>query len=362
VDSVIIGVELFLAGVFAVAGVAKLMDLAGSRKAMVDFGVPERVAPVAGLLLPVAELATAAALVIHPLAEAGAIAALTLLLLFTVGIANAMLRGRAPDCNCFGQVHSEPVGRWTLLRNLVLAALAGLLVVRGPGPAIDEWVSARTATEVVAIGAVLAVLALAAAGVQLWRENRKLRREAASAPATSSEPTSLPKGEPEGLPVGTPAPSFTLSDMMGGEPQSLESLLAPGRPLVLEFIDPTCGSCTNLLPALSRWQRALAEQLTIAVVTSGSAEDRADWEERGEGVINLLLDDSNEVFRAFRVDSTPTAIAISADGTVVSAAAGGIHMPEVLCRQLIRGEVANGNGIAAPALKLSHVPAAARTI
>jgi thiol-disulfide isomerase/thioredoxin len=341
VDSFIIGVQLLLAGVFAFAGVAKLFDLPGSRRAMVDFGVPERAAPLAGLLLPLAELATAAALVLNPSARWGAIAALALLLAFSGGIANAMVRGRAPDCNCFGQVHSAPVGPWTLARNAVLAGLALILVLRGPGPAIDDWVADRTAAELVAIGAALAALALAALSIQLRSENRKLRRDAAATPAEVPEPRELPKVEPEGLPVGTTAPNFTLADMMRGGTRTLESLLARGRPVVVQFIDPTCGPCERLLPAVARWQSALAERLTIAVVTSGSADDRPKWEEEGFGASELLLDESNEVFNAFRVRSMPTAIGISVDGTVASAPAGGLHMPEVLCRLMIRREAAD---------------------
>src|SRR5262249_33556423 len=51
--------RLALAGVFAVAGAAKLADRAGTRDAVAAFGVPERLASPAGLLLPLAELATA---------------------------------------------------------------------------------------------------------------------------------------------------------------------------------------------------------------------------------------------------------------------------------------------------------------
>ena len=37
-----------------------------------------------------------------------------------------------------------PVGPWTLVRNGVLAALAAVLVIHGRGPAIDDWVAARS--------------------------------------------------------------------------------------------------------------------------------------------------------------------------------------------------------------------------
>ncbi|MGI8730129.1 MAG: MauE/DoxX family redox-associated membrane protein, partial [Solirubrobacteraceae bacterium] len=71
-----------LAAVFTLAAVGKLRDLPGSRRAMRDFGVPARAARVAGLLLPLVELGTAAALVLTPTARWGAIAALLLLLAF----------------------------------------------------------------------------------------------------------------------------------------------------------------------------------------------------------------------------------------------------------------------------------------
>ena len=54
--------RLIIAAVFAVAGVAKLADLAGARKSMADFGVPKGLAGMFGILLPVAELIVAAAL------------------------------------------------------------------------------------------------------------------------------------------------------------------------------------------------------------------------------------------------------------------------------------------------------------
>ena len=54
--------RLLLALVFATAGVAKLADRAGSRRAIIDFGVPAFLAAPLGILLPLAELLVAAAL------------------------------------------------------------------------------------------------------------------------------------------------------------------------------------------------------------------------------------------------------------------------------------------------------------
>jgi uncharacterized membrane protein YphA (DoxX/SURF4 family) len=58
-DSFLLVARLLLALVFAVAGVAKLADREGSRRAIVDFGVPSALAAPLGLL-SLAELAVAA--------------------------------------------------------------------------------------------------------------------------------------------------------------------------------------------------------------------------------------------------------------------------------------------------------------
>src|ERR1044072_50194 len=113
-DTVEVAVRIVLALVFATAGVGKLRDLEGSRRAMQDFGVSEGLAPTVGLLLPLAELVTAILLIFEPTAQVGAILAALLLLAFIGGIPNALRHGTQPDCHCFGQIHSAPAGRGTL--------------------------------------------------------------------------------------------------------------------------------------------------------------------------------------------------------------------------------------------------------
>ncbi len=78
---------MLLALVFLVAGVSKLADRAGSRQAIVDFGLPSPLATPLGILLPLAELTVAAALIPTPTAWWGAAAALALLLAAAAGIA-----------------------------------------------------------------------------------------------------------------------------------------------------------------------------------------------------------------------------------------------------------------------------------
>ena len=151
--------------------------------------------PAAGLLLPLVELATAVALVVHPTAWFGGVAALVLLLAFIGGIARAMARGEAPDCHCFGQLHSAPAGRGTLARNAALAVLGGGLVVTGPGPPIDDWVAARSAAELAAAGLGVVAAVLGGLCLRLWLDNRGLRGDLArERDATALLPPGLPLG------------------------------------------------------------------------------------------------------------------------------------------------------------------------
>ncbi len=128
--------RLLLAAVLGVAGIAKLLDREGSRRALLDFGVPARLARQAAIMLPLVELGAAAALVPNASGRWGAIAALVLLGTFSVAIGAALVRGRRPSCHCFGRLHSAPAGWPTLLRNAGLGALAGAVVLLEPRAAV----------------------------------------------------------------------------------------------------------------------------------------------------------------------------------------------------------------------------------
>src|SRR5918995_3203752 len=153
-DAALLIARLVLAGVFALAGVAKLSDLEGSRKAIIEFSLPAVLASPRALLLPLAELGVAAALIPASSAWWGALGALGLLLLFVAGISLNLARGRKPDCHCFGQLYSAPAGWSTLARNGLLAAVAGFLVWQGrhgAGPSAVHWLRALSNAQVLGV-------------------------------------------------------------------------------------------------------------------------------------------------------------------------------------------------------------------
>src|SRR3954453_3821688 len=254
--------RLVLAGVFIVAGVGKLLDRRGSRRALRDFGVPEPLTRFGATALPLAELATAAALLIQPAAPWGAVAALVLLVGFTIGIVNALARGRAPDCHCFGTVHSAPAGPSQVVRNGVLAAVAAVVVIEGAGSSTSTLVPAKDGAAVIELLLAVLALSLLVASLDLWRQRRGLREELTTARRIAS-------AIPPGLPVGALAPAFAARDT-DGETFTLDDLRSRGRPVVLVFGAPGCGPCPTLAPDLRRWQETLADTVTVGLVGIGA--------------------------------------------------------------------------------------------
>jgi peroxiredoxin len=299
-SAVVVVGGVLLAGVFAAAGIAKLADLGGSRTALAAFGVPRSLATPLGTLLPLAELATAGLLVVgvagdSGILRAGALSALVLLALFCAGIALSLLRGRAPDCHCFGQLHSAPASGRTLVRNGALLTLAAL-VASGGDPV---WTVAAGAT------------AIAIAGLVAGPISRPRREESADT----------------GLPLGAPAPAFELPSLEG-RVVSLGELRAKGRPVMLVFTDAFCGPCLALAPDLAAWQRRHAEELTIAVIENRDGESATTADEHGRK--NLLLQRESEVAKAYRAWGTPAAVLVGPEGAVASPVAGGAVEIEAL--------------------------------
>jgi peroxiredoxin/uncharacterized membrane protein YphA (DoxX/SURF4 family) len=338
--SAVLGVRILLAVVFATAGVAKLFDRRGTREALEGFGVPSFALASGAILLPVAELATAVALVPQPSAQWGGLAALVLLLGFIAGITNALLRGEAPDCHCFGQLQSEPAGRGTLARNVLLAALAAFVTVEGPGPSVTAWVGDRSAAELVAVAASIAAVVLGALALRLWQRNRALSRHLDNAHAELAV-------FPPGLPVGTPAPGFSLPNIHG-ETVTLDALRARGRPVVLVFVSPGCGPCETWSPELFRWQAMLGHEITIAIISDGTpAQNRAIF---GDSGAQVLIQEKLEVTKAYRVNGTPVTVLVNAEGMVASEPISGAIAGESFIRLTVRrAAAASGSGQIAPA-------------
>lgn len=336
--------RIVLAIVFLVAGIGKLLDLKGSKSAMLGFGLPDALATPAAVALPIVELLAAVLLIPIRTAWWGALLAFLLLAAFVAGIAYNMQKGRAPDCHCFGQIHSEPAGPRTLVRNGLLGAVALFILLFGTnrwsfshgnaGSSLLGWMGDMSTWEIIAtilfIALIAAMGAFAYILVHLLGQNGRvlLRLDAieaaqqagaglAAAPAVHAAAAAAAPG----LPVGEAAPAFKLEGIHG-EVLTLDALRSNGLPTMLLFTDPTCGPCNALLPDVGRWQRDHAGKLNIAVVSSGTAEENKG-KAAEHGISNVLLQENRSVSTQYKAHGTPSAVLIDRNGRIASPVSGG---------------------------------------
>lgn len=349
----LLGVRLLLAAVFGVAGVAKLLDYEGTRKSLVNFGLPEFLSRPSGLLLPLAELICAIALIPDHWAMWGAYGIALLLVVFILGISITLAQGRRPDCHCFGQLHSTPVSWKTLVRNFGLLALAGLVLWKNQETTRAQVVAqlTRLSTFQSVTLAVVAALAIVAV-LELWfllhvlRQNGRLllRLEAVEAKLNIEAPAPPPPG----LPVGTPAPDFFLKSL-DGKTVTLGTLRESATPLLLVFSGPDCGACDAMLPQLAIWKTEHVERLRIVPISKGNAEtNRAKYAKHG--IHDVLLQSDNEVSEAYLVTGTPSAVLL-VNGVIDSPLATGQNdIQDLVTRATLPPRVEKGELV--PALRL----------
>lgn len=321
-DALVIA-RLGLAAVFLVAGVAKLADRPGTRQALANFDVSARLIDPFVRLLPLAELATAMALVFPTTARWGAAGSLLLLALFVLGLTRVLRRGEAPDCHCFGQLHSKPASWTTVARNVVLALPAGYVALTGPGPSLTSWVVSTNAIDLwpITISALAAIATTTS--VFLWRENRRLR-------STAGRAVTAPRQ------IGALAPQFALPSA-AGRVVSLQDLLVDERSCVLTFVSPGCGPCTALLPELARWHDTVTERLALTLVTPAEITE-AKKLAREHALTDVLVDEQATVMHAYGVWGTPSAVLVASDGTVRSTPVVGPVAIESLIRLALQDE------------------------
>ena len=319
-EILLVAARLLLAAVFAAAGIAKLLDLESARKAIADFGVPSRLANLLGTLLPPAELLVAVLLVPSRSAWWGGLGALILLLAFIAAIAINLAQGRTPDCRCFGQVHSRPIGRATLARNAALAVCAGVIVWLDRGETGPGVITLLTLMSGPWAGALLLLffVMLVAEAWFLFHVFQQHGRLLLRMDALERRIGGMPGQAASGLPVGTPAPAFTLRVPDNrGSTRDLQTLRDGAKPLLLIFADPGCGPCAALWPEIGKWQHTLRRQLRIAVVSRGS-EDENRLKATNHGIADVLLQEDSEVSNAYGVPGTPGAVLIAPNATIAS--------------------------------------------
>jgi thiol-disulfide isomerase/thioredoxin/uncharacterized membrane protein YphA (DoxX/SURF4 family) len=321
---IIVLIRIVLSVVFSLAGITKLMDQAGTREAVRNFGAPAGAAPAIALILPFVELAIALGLLFSQGAAISSAAGFLLLGVFIVAISVNLARGQTHDCHCFGQLYSRPLGWPTLVRNIIFAVGSAFVFWRTTIAASPNIVATLGALSTVGWSLLAAAVALLLVTF-IYLQYRHRKAEAA-------------RVGPEGLPIDTIAPHFELPAYHGGT-KSLTQLLAHGKPLLLLFTNPYCGPCVVLFKEIREWQDAHQEKLTIAIITHGTIKDNFVNVARNS-LGEVLLQKEREIGEKYGGLATPTGVVINPDGRIASRIGAGADER----RNLLRGVLGNANG------------------
>jgi len=113
--------------IFAYAGLAKVGDLGAFALQIHNFRmVPVSAENVMAMTLPWIEIVAALALILHIRARPAAVLSTALLVVFTIAVGVAYLRGLDIDCGCFGTADGAQVGLKKMLENVGMIA-AGVI-------------------------------------------------------------------------------------------------------------------------------------------------------------------------------------------------------------------------------------------
>lgn len=314
---------LLLVVVLLVSAVAKLRDAASVRESFITLQLPPSLThSPAPVLLPWAEIVLAVALVVlwGPPAVAVAVAALALFVAYLVIIVRASRFGHPVECGCLGRLGLGVVGPVTVVRNVVLVALSGWVVVDASGnrSVLSRWLAADAAgwawLALVGVGVVLAGLMVyagqdssPATGGERDRSARATGDEAAlPAPAAAAG------AEAEADYERTPIPHVSLTVPGSGHRVHLRHLAA-SRARLFVFVNPGCGACVRAIQALPDLRARVGEVLGIHLVFARETDAESRYV-TADALGDEWFLDPEGIFTVTLQLASPGAVLLGADG------------------------------------------------
>jgi methylamine dehydrogenase accessory protein MauD len=116
-----------------------------------------------------------------------------------------------------------------------------------------------------------------------------------------------------GLRPGKKAPGFTLSSIAGGE-AGLEQYA--GRKLLLVFMQPGCGPCHGIVPALNRLHDA--GEVEVLVIHNGDKETVRKWVNQLRPHFPVAVQERFNLSKRYEVFATPFAFLIDERGVIAA--------------------------------------------
>lgn len=332
--------QILLTLTLLASGAAKIGDPRATEDAMRSLRLPARsLHPLAARLLAPLEIVLALAwwIPVAPLQIVVAALVLSLMAAYLVIIGRALTFPDPVTCSCFGTLGSPTVSRTTLVRNVVLVALAvGALAVAATGTA------ARTVTEhpVAVLGWILAT-AVAALLTVLALGGLAPREGAARPAAIAFGGRGADAGEARGdddlgddeLDYERAVTPFGVIRRADGTIATLRELTAE-RAVLLLWLNPGCGSCERVLDDLEAWRERLAPFVAIQPLVARRVDSFAP------GVLDRAGDDVAEDLEsnlgvALGLERVPGAVLLGTDGMLAGGPVGGVDDVRAFVEEIV---------------------------
>ena len=124
-----VAMRYFMAGFFLVFSFFKLLDVRGFADAFKGYDVIARTLPLWANVYPFVELALGISYLLNAFPFATNIATLVLMLVGAIGVLKSLLKSKAIRCACLGTALNLPMTTITLVEDLGMAAMAGMMLI-----------------------------------------------------------------------------------------------------------------------------------------------------------------------------------------------------------------------------------------
>lgn len=129
-----------------------------------------------------------------------------------------------------------------------------------------------------------------------------------------------------GLATGDPAPRFHTEDIRG----TTVSIPVAGRPSLIFFANSSCATCYTIMPQVNEFYDHQAERVPTVIVSIGDVARAEHFTTRANPKAPVVAD-QGLIAGAYRINVSPTAVLVGADGRVVkSTRAATLTVPELL--------------------------------
>lgn len=123
---------------------------------------------------------------------------------------------------------------------------------------------------------------------------------------------------------GAEAPAFALDQIGGGRVSSAD---LEGKPFVLNFWGSWCDQCRNLLEIMGQNRDKYPDVAFLGVVVQDTVADARALAQETKAGWPMLLDDGEEVARAYGVRGAPVTFFVGKDGKVSGTMVGPFSRP-----------------------------------